>query len=268
MTCVAMAFGMARQMLKRFLPFIGLLVVYESFRGVANNLNKHVHFAWMPDVDRWIFGRLPTVWMQRHWWNGHVHWYDFAFYTFYLLHFVLPIALGIIIWRRRESFYWQYVSCYVVASFIGFATYLLFPAAPPWMAAQDGRIPPITRISENVWAAMGIHRFPTLYNEISPNPVAAVPSLHAAYSTLFVLIVYRLFGPRWATASLIYPFMIIVGTVYMGEHYVIDAILGIACAVLSFVVVDLVVKRRRRPATAGDVITLSPTVVNDRQKVG
>jgi membrane-associated phospholipid phosphatase len=244
MTFAAMIFSVALQMLKRFLPFVGLLIIYESFRGVANDLNHRIHYTWMPHVDRWLFGKLPTVWLQQHWWHGHVQWYDFAFYTFYMLHFVLPIALGIVIWRLRDEFYWQYAASYVFLSFAGFLTYLVFPAAPPWMASDAGYIPHITRISSSVWYAMGIHNFPSLYNSISPNPVAAVPSLHAAYATLFVLIVYRLFGKRWALLSLIYPFMIILGTIYMGEHYVIDAILGVIYASLAFVAVDQFWKRK------------------------
>lgn len=240
LTFVFMSFGQATSMLKRFLPFVGLLLVYESFRGLADKLNHNVNFLWMPAADRWLFGALPTAWLQEHWWNGNVQWYDFAFYIFYMLHFIFPLGLALIVWKRRTSYYWQYVTNYVVLSFAGFATYVAFPAAPPWMASDKGLIEPISRVSSSVWSALGIHDFPSLYNRISPNPVAAVPSLHAAYATLLVLVVHRLFGLKWALAASIYPFMIYVGTVYQGEHYAIDAILGIFYAFTVYVVVDLI----------------------------
>lgn len=243
MTFVSMIFGQARAMLKRFVPFVALLLVYESFRGIAHQLNNNVHYTWMPNADKAIFGVLPTAWLQHYWWHGQTQWYDFAFYIFYMLHFVLPIFLAVMVWKLRDKFYWQYVSTYIVLSFSGFLTYLLYPAAPPWMASEKGLIEPITRISSSVWYSLGIHDFPSLYNRIAPNPVAAVPSLHAAYSTVFVLFVYRLFGKKWAILSMIYPLMIWVGTVYQGEHYVIDAILGIAYAVLAFYAVDLLFKK-------------------------
>ncbi len=238
LTFVFMIFGQAWAMLKRLGPFVILLLVYESFRGLATHLNNHVNYLWMPGADRYLFGgALPTAWLQKHWWHGHVQWYDFAFYIFYMLHFILPLGLAILVWKKRAKFYWPYVVCYILLSFAGFVTYALFPAAPPWMASDKGLIEPILRISSDVWRALGIHDFPSLYNKLSPNPVAAVPSLHSAYATLFLLIIWRLFDKRWSILAAIYPIMIYVGTVYQGEHYAIDAILGIIYAVASYLIV-------------------------------
>lgn len=231
---VFMCFGQALEMLKRFVPFVGLLLIYESFRSIVPKLNSHVHYTWMPHADRAIFGQLPTITLQHWLWHGHVMWYDFAFYIFYMLHFIFPIGLAVAVWKLRESYYWRYVATYVVLSFAGFLTYLLFPAAPPWMASDAHVIPHITRISSFVWARLGIKDFPSFYNHISPNPVAAVPSLHAAYATLFVIFVTKLFGKKWGALACIYPFMIYVGTVYQGEHYAVDAILGIIYAVAAY----------------------------------
>jgi hypothetical protein len=235
LTFVFMVLGQARELLKRLLPFAVLLIVYESFRGLVPHLNTHVNYMWMPGIDRTLgFGQLPTVWLQGLLWNGSVQWYDFAFYLFYMLHFILPFALAIAIWKTREKHYWRFITTYLVVSFSGFLTFLAFPAAPPWMASDMHLIEPLTRISSDVWSALGIHDFPSLYNRIAPNPVAAVPSLHAAYATLFALFVVTLYRSRWRYLSLIYPFMIYVGTIYQGEHYAIDEILGALYGVGAF----------------------------------
>lgn len=232
---VAMLFGQAKELTKRLAPFVALLLVYESFRGVADHLNKHVNFMFMPEADRFLFfGTLPTTTLQRWLWHGTTQWYDFVFYLAYMAHFVLPIALAVLIWKTKESEYWRFVATYVILSFAGFLTYLLFPAAPPWMASNLGLIEPITRVSSDVWAALGIHDFPSLYNDISPNPVAAVPSLHAAYALLFALFVTTLYQSKWRLLAWIYPCLIWVGTVYQGEHYAIDAILGVIYALGAF----------------------------------
>ncbi len=243
LTLVFMIFGQAKEMLKRFLPFVLLLLTYESFRGFADNLGARVNYLWMPSADRWIFSALPTSWLQQHWWHGSIQWYDFAFYIFYMLHFIFPLGLAIVVWKVKDSFYWQYMATYVALSFSGFLTYTLFPAAPPWMASDQGLIEPIRRISSDVWFSLGIHDFPSVYNKIAPNPVAAVPSLHAAYATLFVLMINKLFGRKWAALACIYPLMIYVGTVYQGEHYAIDAILGIIYAFAAYVGVGYIFKR-------------------------
>lgn len=224
-------------MLKRFLPFIAILLAYESFRGLADGLNSRVEYMWMVDVDRWLFGgTLPTTTLQNWWWHGHILWYDFLFYLPYMLHFVLPIALAVFVWKKRPSKYWQLVMSYVAVSFIGFFVFLLFPAAPPWMSSELGYIEPIHRISSDVWWSLGIKDFPSFYNEISPNPVAAVPSLHAAYATLFALYITVLFRSKWKYVAWLYPILIYTGTVYQGEHYAIDELLGALLAIAVFFV--------------------------------
>jgi hypothetical protein len=234
LTFVFMMFKQAAAMLKRLLPFVAVILVYESFRSVADKINSHVNYTLAPTIDKLMFGNLPTVYLQNWLWDGHVRWYDFVFYLAYMLHFIVPISLAILIWKTREKYYWQVISTYVVTAFAAFITFFLFPAAPPWLAAQYHVIQPITRISSDVWFALGIEDFPSFYNHISPNPVAAIPSLHAAWATLLVIFVYKLYGRRWAALAAIYPFLIYVGTVYQGEHYAFDELSGIAYAVAAY----------------------------------
>lgn len=234
-TAVCLIFRQAKEMLKRFVPFVGLLLVYESFRGVVPYLNGHVSYMWMPNVDKFMFGgTLPTAWLQSHLWNGQTQWYDFVLYLTYMLHFVLPFVLAFVVWKVYESQYWRYATAFLAVSFAGFLTFLIVPAAPPWMASDLGYIEPIDRISSSVWASLGIHDFPSVYNKISPNPVAAVPSLHAAYATLFAIFAIKLFKSRWRWLAVIYPAFIYFGTVYQGEHYLIDELLGGLYAVAAY----------------------------------
>lgn len=252
LTFAAMIFGKAKELLKRFIPFVALLLTYESFRSIVPKVNRHVNYGWMPSVDKWLFGgRLPTKTLQEWWWNGHIMWYDFMFYLAYMLHFIIPLGLALLVWQKRDEWYWRVIGSYVILSFTGFLTYLAFPAAPPWLASDTGVIEPIARVSSFVWAALGIEDFPSFYNKLSPNPVAAVPSLHAAYATLFVLWAWKLFGRKWGIAACVYPTLIYLGTVYQGEHYVIDALLGSLYAVVAFWLVQYLWQWwRKRPKRA------------------
>jgi len=234
LTFVFLCFNQGLALVKRLSPFVLILLVYDSFRGIADSLNANVNFTSMIKADEWLFGSLPTSTLQHWLWNGQVKWYDFVFYAPYLLHFVIPVGLAILVWKLRESYYWRAISMYVVLSFMGFLTYLFYPAAPPWMASNLGYIEPIERVSSHVWFAFGLNDFPSFYAKISPNAVAAVPSLHAAYAALFSMIVFKLFGKKWGLLSLIYPVILSVGIVYQGEHYVIDAILGYIYAVGAY----------------------------------
>jgi hypothetical protein len=235
LTFVFMIFGKSADLLKRFVPFVGLLLAYESLRGLAPILNTRVEYQWMITVDTALgFGTLPTHFLQRILWNGSAQWYDFALYGIYMLHFILPFGLALLIWKYRPQVYWRYVATFITLSFAGFLTFLIMPAAPPWMASNEGYVEPIYRVSSDVWYALGIEDFPSVYNKISPNPVAAVPSLHAAYATLLAIFVWKLFGRRLGVFGLIYPMCIYFGTVYQGEHYLIDEILGSIYAALAY----------------------------------
>ncbi len=258
LTFVFMALGQATEMLKRLLPFVGLLLIYDSFRGIAPHLNKHVHYLFMANFDRWLFGDLPTIQLQRLLWHGHVQWYDFVLYLVYMLHFLLPIGAAILVWKKRESFYWRYVASFVFLSFAGFITYVIYPAAPPWMASEMHLIPHIERVSSHVWFALGIHDFPSLYNKIAPNAVAAVPSLHAAYATLFAVFMTKLFGRKWGALAWSYPVLMYFGIVYQGEHYAYDAILGIAYAVATYYIVGWIFKRYEKRTSAHKTDKASP----------
>lgn len=232
---VFVAFGQARAFIVRFLPLVALLLAYESFRGVADDLNKNVHFFEMIHADRTMFnGALPTAVLQQWWWHGAVRWYDFYFYFLYTIHFVMPLLLALTVWKLQPKLYWTYMWALVGLSFAAFLTYIIFPAAPPWMANDLGYIEPIHRVSSDIWFAMGVENFSQVYAQFSPNPVAAVPSLHSAYPLLFVLFAAKLFSWRRTWWLMFYPISMWIGVVYLGEHYVIDAILGASYAVGAY----------------------------------
>lgn len=243
---VFMVFNQAITMLRRLLPFVILLFVYESFRGIADQLNSHVNYSFAPNADKLLFGDLPTTYLQNWLWHGHVNWYDFALYIPYMLFFVIPIGLALLVWKTRDSHYWSVVSTYLVLFFSSFLTYLLFPAAPPWMASDGGYIGHITRVSSDVWYSLGIRDFPSLYNHIAANPVAAVPSLHAGAATLLSIFIFKLYGKKWGVLSLLYPFSIYFGVVYQGEHYAIDVILGIIYAFIAYLLTPHLMRFARK----------------------
>jgi len=259
-----MIFSQAREGLKRFGPFIILLLIYDSFRSVADQLNDHVDYLLAANFDKLLFGDLPTVYLQNWLWQGSVRWYDFALYLPYFLHFIIPLGLGILVWKTREKYFWRVMNTFLVVAFAAFVTYLLFPAAPPWLASENHFIQPIVRISSKVWFALGVQDFPSLYNRITPNPVAAIPSLHAAWATSLTIFVYKLYGKRWALISSVYPLLIFIGTVYEGEHYVFDILTGIVYAAAGYLITPYLVRKGKKTL---DFIKSKITLLKRRLKI-
>lgn len=71
--------------------------------------------------------------------------------------------------------------------------------------------------------------FKTIYDYIGVNPFAAFPSLHSAFPCLIAIFALKIWKKK-ALPVLVLPTMIWFSAVYLGEHYVIDVIGGIAYA--------------------------------------
>lgn len=256
-------FGQIKAFVTRLAPFVLLLLIYESFRSIADQLNTHVHYKAMIDIDHFLFhGALPTAWLQHFMWNGHLQWYDFYFYLLYTLHFFVPVLLAVFIWKVRDRLYWQYVAAFIGLSFAAFLTYLVFPAAPPWMASDHGQIQHIHRISSDIWQAMGVKNFSEFYNNLSPNQVAAVPSLHSAYPLLAVLFIAKMFTWRRTWWLMIYPISVWAGVVYLGEHYVTDVILGVLYAIAAYQAAGYVFALKGRYGSLRNILVGSPKLAD------
>jgi membrane-associated phospholipid phosphatase len=135
-------------------------------------------------------------------------------------------------------------------------TYALFPAAPPWMASDLGELQPTVRSIGVIWSHIPIGNFDTLYEKGAnySNQVAAVPSLHCAYTLLVALILWPLV-PRWSRVLLaLYPLAMTFALVYTAEHYVVDILLGWTYTLIAYWAVnrlfDRMAERREREATA------------------
>ena len=60
-----------------------------------------------------------------------------AFWLVYLSHFFVTPLLAAILWKVDRQRFRTFAVLVVILSFAGLATYALYPAAPPWMAAPS-----------------------------------------------------------------------------------------------------------------------------------
>jgi membrane-associated phospholipid phosphatase len=222
-------------------PFVVMLAFYDLIRGFADGLWLPTHARPQIDVDRFLgLGVVPTVWLQRHLWHGgrHLRWYDYATWLTYVSYFFVPtLVLAVLWWRSRAEF--RRLAWMVVAlAFAGCATYVLFPAVPPWLAGQEGLIPPVHHVIAVVSARTPVISFKPLWKRGSlyANNVAAIPSLHAAYTMLIALFLVDRGRSRWRHLLWLYPVAMAFALVYSGEHYLTDVLLGWAYALAVFTI--------------------------------
>jgi membrane-associated phospholipid phosphatase len=236
-------------------PFVAVLFLYDRLRGFADGLLFHTREVPQIRVETALFGKpAPTVWLQSHLWHGahHLHWWDYATWFIYLTHFFATFFVAAVLWTWAHDRFARYATMVCVLALTGFATYVLYPAAPPWLAARDGNLGEANRLIAVVWKEVPLAHFGSLFEKGQhyANNVAAMPSLHAGYALLISLYLWRLV-PRWARVVLVlYPPAMAFALVYSGEHYVVDCIAGWVYAVVTFTVVNAFFNRRAREALA------------------
>lgn len=224
-----------RKFLIDWLPFLFILISYDFLRSLAPFLNPRVHFMEMIDFDRWMFGTNPTLFLQNIFYeSGKISWIDYFSMMFYFLHFALPLAFGFFLWVKNRSYFKYFSTALLTVSYMAFFTFLIFPAAPPWLAAKKGILPGVIKIVDIVLKSFpDMFHLPSIYHQFNPNEVAAVPSLHAAYPLLVLFFAVKFFGKKglW---FLLYVFGVWFSLVYLGEHYVVDIILGAIYALVVY----------------------------------
>jgi membrane-associated phospholipid phosphatase len=110
---------------------------------------------------------------------------------------------------------------------LGLLGYWLVPTAPPWWAGRQGAAPPVRRIMTETGEEWWGRLWEPLYDSLSGNPFAAMPSLHFATSVMAA----HVLGDTGRTAGAVgwaYAGTLGFALVYLGEHYVADLIAGLA----------------------------------------
>jgi hypothetical protein len=243
----AAVLGRGRLFLRDWIPFVALFFAYELMRGYADDIGSaltSIHVTDILALERLVHaGLLPTAVLQSafHPASGVDPWSILATIV-YFLHFPLPLAVGFLLWLKRRALYYDYVAALIVLCLAGFATFLVLPVAPPWWAAEhgflngpDGR-PLVLYLKPEGFSALatalgfdGRYLYTYTFYQVAPNPVAAFPSLHAAFPFLAFLFARRAFGRiGWLVFG--YFVLVVLSIVYLADHYLVDAYAGVAYA--------------------------------------
>jgi hypothetical protein len=236
------------RLLAEWLPVAALLLLYDATRGLADTLGMPVHVTEPAAADRWLGGGvLPTIRLQQ---VLDADWWKALAALVYGSHFVVTPLLLCVLWVRNRALWGRYVRMVLALSAAGLATYVLYPAAPPWLAAKHHVIPPIHRLSAAGWDVLGLPHAGALLadSQGQVNQVAAVPSLHTAFAVLTCLVLFPVARRVWQRAALVsYALLMPLVLVWAGEHYVVDTLLGAAYAAGVVLLLRLVPRRAGMP---------------------
>ncbi len=176
-------------------------------------------------IDYRIFGAHPTIWLERVTWPPLTEFFQISYATYYFW----PIILGALLWRKRrfdKYHFWVFVVA--LGFYLSYLGYIAVPATGPRFLpmikeAQSGPLTGVwfyQTIRETLDQAEGITRdcFPSGHTEL----------------TLLTLYYARKFHRRLFWLMMVPASALIISTVYLRYHYVIDVAAG---ALLAFAVI-------------------------------
>ena len=261
-----------------WLPFALVLVLYDLSRGAANRLGAPTFWRFQPDADRWLFfGTVPTVWLQERIKMPQPPWWEVIISSIYMSFFILPYVVAGVLWLHNRRDWAAFVRRFVALSFASLVVYVVLPAAPPWAAArctpanigsgpsnpgcmyrssagvpdggllgamhrsQPGAHQFVERISTRGWGTLHLQSAGALVNsgQASVNLVAAIPSLHAALTAMISIFLWRRVRRGWRLLLVAYPLAMAFVLVYSAEHFVVDILLGWALAAMVSLIMGL-----------------------------
>ncbi len=227
--CVVMPRSRTRDVATCVLQMWGYLAHYEMPNDDPEAHRARVRIDYPVRIDRLIgLGELPGARLQRALGRvGVVRGPEQVLVWSHWLWFLVPHGTVLfMLARHRERFERTALHTYAVFD-LGLIGYWALPTAPPWYAAEQGRAPELRRLmvehGEEFWG----ERWEPLYGFLGGNPLAAMPSLHFATSVMAAHLL-REVGPVHGTVGFAYASTLGFALVYLGEHYVVDLLAGLA----------------------------------------
>ncbi len=262
---LALATGRGRLFVRDWLPLIGVAALFVLARQLAAYSPLPHQGANVARLEAALFGgTTPTTWLQeRYYQPGQSDALDFAATAVHASYFFGFVTVGLGVWLHRRRQFGPYTRLLACTFALGLCGYFALPTEPPWLGGRDGYAPPaqrvIVRTSQGTQLAAGIVAAGRAWQSDpealgDPNPAAAMPSVHTAVTAALALFLARL-HPALGALGLLYLLAMGGALVYLGEHYVVDVLAGIACAAGAAWLADRLPRLLGRPGSgwpAGD----------------
>jgi PAP2 superfamily len=204
---------------------------YELPNDDHEGLLRRVHIGYPIAIDRAIgLGEVPTIRLQRALGRpGKIRKHDTALSIIHCSWFAAPHAAVLYVLLRHPERFGAAAARVAAVFDLGVAVYFVLPTAPPWWAGNTGRLPHVRRIMTEAGERFWGRHWKRLYDSLSGNQLAAMPSLHFATSVMAAHVLAET-GHIPGAVGWAYTAGLGLALVYLGEHYVADLLAGLALA--------------------------------------
>ena len=222
-----------RQWTVDFFPFAVFAILYDFLRLYPKEWAGAIHIVEPYQLEAALFGGLgflngliPTEFFSQH----HHPILDVLTGLIYGFHVLVPIGFAVCLWFRRSPAFSGFRWAFFFMNLAAFATYIAYPAAPPWYVTEFGfenlgwEAPASAAALVRFDAFFGIEHFQNTYGR-SSWVFGAIPSMHAGFPLLVALFARRIMG-RVSALFFVYAGLAAFAAVYLNHHYVIDLLAG------------------------------------------
>jgi PAP2 superfamily len=169
-----------------------------------------------------------------------------------LTHLAVPPLVLWLLYRHAPARYRQWRNAFLVLLTIGVLCFWLFPTGPPRLMPGSGVVDashgylsvghtPVAGVSSSGGTAIA-----------GTNPYAAMPSLHVAWAVWGALALGSMLRRRTTRLLVaLYPAAMFAAVIVTGNHWALDAIAGVATALLAWGIVTVVTSAWQRRSTTG-----------------
>lgn len=209
--------GKFQDILHTFSPILFIVLIYESFGDLTHYLHPDIDPT-LIRIDEFLFGVEPTLWMQR-WIRP---WLTDLLSLFYLSYYFLPAVLVVVLYLKGSPGLRLSIFVLVFGYYLSFIGYIAFPAVGPRYAMSGLYHVPLEGSFITDFVRDGL-------NAIEHNKRDCMPSGHTQLALMVLLLSYRY---EKTLFRIFLPIVcgLILSTVYLRYHYVIDLVAGTALA--------------------------------------
>jgi membrane-associated phospholipid phosphatase len=200
-----------------------VLMIFNSLGALIASIHATTYDAFLIAVDHAIFGVHPTVWLEQLISPTLSALLQFAYISYYFI----PLSLGVVlIAKGRFGEFEEVLFGILLCFYLSYVGYLLVPAIGPRFTLSHLQ-------SGDLQVAPFIETIQDTLNGLEKNKTDAFPSGHTAVSLMRLYYAWEKQEKKLFAILIPVVTGLIISTVYLRYHYVIDVIAGLALTGLT-----------------------------------
>lgn len=209
--------------------------IYSNIHLYIPMVNPHDYDDILIQWDRFIFGVNPTDWIEKFANPVLTEYLQFCYMMFYVIPFVLGIEFTL---RNKDDKFFDYARIVIFGFFVSYLLYFFMPAIGPRFTLHN-----FSTINQDLPGLYLTNFFRELVNAgggvlpdtINPAKIVnrdCMPSGHTMMTFISIVMAFR-FHSKYKWIIAVIGTSLIIATVYLRYHYVVDVIAGLIFAVIT-----------------------------------